>query len=55
MQVGFGFPEGYGPNKDVTFTVYHYKLDDKNHKAAVCAFGSHAFRHERNFERTKAL
>lgn len=29
MQVGFGFPEGYGPNKDVTFTVYHYKLNDE--------------------------
>ena len=25
MQVGFGFPEGYGPeDKGVTFTVYHY-------------------------------
>lgn len=30
VQVGFGFPEGYDNlNKDVTYTVYHYKLDDK--------------------------
>lgn len=28
MQVGFGFPDGYGPeDKGVTFTVYHYKRD----------------------------
>lgn len=30
MQLGFGFPEGYAPddNKNVTYTVYHYRLDD---------------------------
>jgi hypothetical protein len=28
MQVGFGFPEGYGPDSaGVTFQVYHYKKD----------------------------
>lgn len=28
MQVGFGFPEGFGPEQaGVTFTVYHYKRD----------------------------
>ena len=28
MQVGFGFPEGYGPeDAGVTFTVYHYTRD----------------------------
>ena len=28
MQVGFGFPEGYGPDDaGVVFTVYHYTLD----------------------------
>jgi hypothetical protein len=28
MQVGFGFPEGYGPEDEgTTFKVYHYKQD----------------------------
>ena len=28
MKVGFGFPEGYGPDDEgVTFTVYHYRRD----------------------------
>ncbi len=31
--------------------AYH-QTGTRNHKAAVCAFGSHAFRHERNFEST---
>jgi len=36
MQVGFGFPEGYGPeDAGVTFKVYHYKNDGSGNITGV--------------------